>query len=135
MISTDYRGIVIMLVGIITTVVNLSITAKMSKNLCRCNKSYSRLNEILNWNANCRQKKQQFVRNEIITDKKYYAENIKRLRYLLDEAYQQMQQGQYRYAVYDADSVMRETLKIMLRYENGGYVMDDLLMNIKICEQ
>lgn len=72
---------------------------------------------------------------EYTKGKKYYAENIKRLRYLLDEAYQQMQQGQYRYAVYDADSVMRETLKIMLRYENGGYVMDDLLMNIKICEQ
>lgn len=135
MISTDYRGIVIMLVGVITTVVNLSITAKRSKNLCRCNKSYSRLNENPNWNANCRQKKQQFVRNEKINDKKYYAENIKRLRYLLDEAYQQMQQGQYRYAVYDADSVMRETLKIMLRYGNDGYAMDDLLMNIKICER
>ena len=46
-----------------------------------------------------------------------------------------MQQGQYRYAIYDANSVMRETMKILLRYKNRGYAMDDLLMNIKICER
>ena len=46
-----------------------------------------------------------------------------------------MQQGQYRYAIYDANSVMRETIKILLRYKNRGYAMDDLLMNIKICER
>lgn len=134
--SADYRGAVIMLVDVITTVVNLSIMAKMLKNHCWCNGSYSRLNEIPNGNANCILKKQQFVvRKEEINDKKYYAEDIKKLRYLLDEAYQQMQQGQYRYAIYDADSVMRETIKILLRYKNRGYVMDDLLMNIKICER
>ena len=110
--SADYRGAVIMLVDVITTVVNLSIMAKMLKNHCWCNGSYSRLNEIPNGNANCILKKQQFVvRKEEINDKKYYAEDIKKLRYLLDEAYQQMQQGQYRYAIYDADSVMRETIK------------------------
>lgn len=132
---TDYRSAVIMFVDIIITVVNLSITVEMSKNRCQCNRSYSRLNEIPNWNANCIRKKRQFVRKEKIYDKKYYAEDIRKLRYLLDEAYQQMQQGQYRYAVYDADSVMREAVKIILRYENGGYVMDDLLMNIRICER
>lgn len=75
------------------------------------------------------------MRKEKIADKKYYAENIKELRYLLDEAYQQMQQGQFRYAIYDADSVMRQAIKIMLQYKNGGYVLDDLLMNMKICER
>lgn len=133
--STDYRGAVIMLVDVMTTVVNLSIMAKTSKNCCRCNRSYSRLNEVSNGNVNCILKKQQFVSKEKIKDKKYYAENIKKLRYLLDEAYQQMQQGQYRYAVYDADNVMREAIKILFQYKNGGHVMDDLLMNIKICER
>ncbi len=86
-------------------------------------------------NVNCKGKSKQLVLKEKITDKKYYAENIKELRYLLDEAYQQMQQGQFRYAIYDADSVMRQAIKIMLQYKNGGYVLDDLLMNMKICER
>ena len=46
-----------------------------------------------------------------------------------------MQQSKYRYAIYDANSVMRETIKILLWYKNRGYAMDDLLMNIKICER
>ena len=133
--STDYRGTVRMLVDVIATVVNLSIIGQISKNCCRCNRSYSRLNEVSNRNANCILKKQQFVRKEKINDKKYYAEDIKKLRYLLDEAYQQMQQGQYCYAIYDADSVMREIIKVLLRYKNRGYATDDLLMNIKICER
>lgn len=133
--NTDYRGTVRILVDVITTVVNLSIMAQISRNCYRCNRNYSRLNEVSNENADCIFKEQQFVRKEKINDKKYYAEDIKKLRYLLDEAYQQMQQGQYRYAIYDADSVMRETIKILLRYKNRGYVMDDLLMNIKICER
>lgn len=133
--NTDYRGTVRILVDVITTVVNLSIMAQISKNCYRCNRNYSRLNEVSNENANCIFKKQQFVRKEKINDKKYYAEDIKKLRYLLDEAYQQMQQGQYRYAICDADSVMREAIKILLQYKNRGYAMDDLLMNIKICER
>lgn len=133
--NTDCRGTVRILVDVITTVVNLGIMAKVSKNCCRCNRIYSRLNETSNGNANCIFREQIFVRKEKTNDKKYYAEDIKKLRYLLDEAYQQMQQGQYRYAIYDANSVMRETIKILLRYKNRGYAMDDLLLNIKICER
>lgn len=133
--NTDYRGAVRILVDVITTAANLSVMAWISKNCYRCNKNYQRLNEASNENANCILKEQQFARKEKISDKKYYAEDIKRLRYLLDEAYQHMQQGQYRYAIYDADNVMRETIKILLRYKNRGYAVDDLLMNIKICER
>lgn len=133
--NTDYRGIVRILVDVITTVVNLSIMAQISKKCYWCNRNYSRLGEVTNENANCFLKKQQFAKKEKINDQRYYAEDIKKLRYLLDEAYQQMQQGQYRYAIYDANSVMRETIKILLRYKNRGYAMDDLFMNIKICER
>lgn len=131
----DYRGTVVMIVDVVATVVNLSIMAKMSKNNCRLNERYSRWKEILNRNVNCKGKGQHLVRKEKTGDKKYYADDIKKLRYLLDEAYQQMQQGQFRYAIYDADSVMRKTIKILLRYKNGGYAEDDLLMNMKICER
>lgn len=133
--NTDYRGIVRILVDVITTVVNLNIMAQISKKCYWCNRNYSRLGEVTNENANCFLKKQQFAKKEKINDQRYYAEDIKKLRYLLDEAYQQMQQGQYRYAIYDANSVMRETIKILLRYKNRGYAMDDLFMNIKICER
>lgn len=136
--SADYRDTVVIIVDVVATVVNLSIMAKIlkqSKSNCRLNGRYSRLKEISNRNVNYKGKSQQLVRKEKITDKKYYAENIKELRYLLDEAYQQMQQGQFRYAICDADSVMRQTIKIMLQYKNGGYVLDDLLMNMKICER
>lgn len=133
--NTDYRGTVRILVDVITTAVNLSIMAQISKNCYRCNRNYSRLGKVSNENANYILKKQQFVKKEKINDKRYYAEDIKKLRYLLDEAYQQMQQGQYRYAIYDANSVMRETIKILLWYKNRGYAMDDLLMTIKICER
>ena len=112
--NTDYRGTVRILVDVITTVANLSIMAQISKNCYRCNRNYSRLVEVSNENANYILKKQQFVKKEKINDKRYYAEDIKKLRYLLDEAYQQMQQGQYRYVIYDANSVMRETIKILL---------------------
>ena len=113
--NTDYRGTVRILVDVITTAVNLSIMAQISKNCYRCNRNYSRLGKVSNENANYILKKQQFVKKEKINDKRYYAEDIKKLRYLLDEAYQQMQQGQYRYAIYDANSVMRETIKICER--------------------
>lgn len=132
--SADYRGTVIMIVAVVATAANVSVMSKRLKNNCRCSRKYLRLREILNKNANRKRKSQQFVRKKKIDDKKYYAE-IKELRYLLDEAYQQMQQGQYRYAIYDADSVMRQAIKIMLRYKNEGYVLDDLLMNMKICER
>lgn len=136
--SADYRSTVVIIVDVVATVVNLSIMTKISKQLkndCWFNGRSSWLKEISNRNINCKGKSQQLVRKEKIADKKYYAENIKELRYLLDEAYQQMQQGQFRYAIYDADSVMRQAIKIMLQCKNGGYVLDDLLMNMKICER
>lgn len=133
--SADYRETVVMIVDVVATVVNLSVMAKMSKNNCRYNERYSRLKERSGRNANRQEKSQQLVRKGKIVDKKYYAENIKKLRYLLDEAYQQMQQGQFRYAIYDADSVMRQAIKITLQYKNEGYALDDLLMNMKICER
>ena len=91
--SADYRDTVVIIVDVVATVVNLSIMAKIlkqSKSNCRLNGRYSRLKEISNRNVNYKGKSQQLVRKEKITDKKYYAENIKELRYLLDEAYQQM---------------------------------------------
>lgn len=92
-----------------------------------------KLGDAITTVVNCILKKRQFERKEKY-DKKYYAGDIKQLRYLLDEAYQRMQKGQYHYAIYDADSVMRETIKILLRYNHRRYDMDNLLMNIKICE-
>lgn len=71
----------------------------------------------------------------LITGKEWKSNDIRKLRYQLDRAYQQMQQGQYFYAIYDAKNVMSEAIKILLRYKNRGYTMDDLLMNIKICER
>lgn len=133
--SIDYRDTAIMLAGVISAAVNLSIMAKMSKNCCRCNRVHVRLNETLDRNTNDIFKGKQLMKKEKISAKKYYAEEIKKLRYLLDEAYQQMQQGQFRYAIYDADSVMRQVIKITLQYKNGGYVLNDLLMNMKICER
>lgn len=134
----DYRGAVAVIVDVIATAVNLSIMVKMSmksKNNCWLNGKYSRFSEISNRNVYCKEKCQQRMQKKKIDGRKYYAEDIKKLRYLLDEAYQQMQQGQFRYAIYDADSVMRQTIKLILQYENGGYVLDDLLMNMKICER
>ena len=58
--NTDYRGTVRILVDVITTVVNLNIMAQISKSCYRCNRNYSRLNEVSNENANCIFKKQQF---------------------------------------------------------------------------
>lgn len=60
--------------------------------------------------------------------------NIRQLRNRLDKAYQQMQKGQFCYAVYDADCVMREAVKRILRSRNG-YVSEDLLENLKTCER
>ena len=60
--NTDYRGTVKILVDVITTVVNLSIMAQISKNCYRCNRNYSRLGEVSNENANYILKKQQFVK-------------------------------------------------------------------------
>ena len=66
--NTDYRGTVRILVDVITTAVNLSIMAQISKNCYRCNRNYSRLGKVSNENANYILKKQQFVKKEKKTD-------------------------------------------------------------------
>ena len=116
-------------------VVNLSMKVKILKKCCRFKENGLTSNKGINKNSNYILKKQKFMRKEEINDKRYYANNIRKLRYQLDRAYQQMQQGQYFYAIYDAKNVMSEAIKILLRYKNRGYTMDDLLMNIKICER
>lgn len=128
------KGINVMIVNIIVTVINLSIYVKMSENNFQHHRKYLKLKKISNLDRNCQEESQQFVKHEKITNRSYFAETIKELRYLLDEAYQQMQQGQFRYAIYDADSVLKETIKMILQHKNG-YVSDDLLMNMKICER
>lgn len=70
--------------------------------------------------------------NERVIRKK---NKVKELRYLLDEAYQQMQQEHFRYAICDASCVMKEAVKLMLRWKNDGDISDDLLVNLKICER
>lgn len=67
--NTDYRGTVRIFVDVITTVINLSIMAQISKNCYRCNRNYSRQGEVSNENANCISKKQQFTKKEKINEK------------------------------------------------------------------
>lgn len=69
-------------------------------------------------------------------DRQFYAGHIKKLRRRLDEAYQQMQQGQFRYAVFDTCTVMDEALKLLIRQINGEEEIDrNLITNLKICER
>ena len=49
-------------------------------------------------------------------DRKYYIEGIRKLRYRLDEAYQQLQQGHFRYAIYQTARAMRDVVK-----DQGGW--------------
>ncbi|MDO4337868.1 MAG: hypothetical protein Q4C91_07240 [Eubacteriales bacterium] len=68
--------------------------------------------------------------------RKYYAQVIRQLRWRLDDAYQQMQQGQLRYALYDAYVVFEGTMKILIQSVYGTEdIGDDALQNMKICEQ
>lgn len=63
------------------------------------------------------------------------AEDLKKLRYRLDWAYQQMQKRQFRCALYDAGIVMGEAVKMILRCKNNGHTSDNLLENMKICQR
>lgn len=110
------RGFFVIVANAVVAVIILSVYLK------RLKKKYFRT------------KRKRFAWCKRIDGRGYFAENIKELRYLLDEAYQQMQKGEYRYAIYDAEIVMQESVKIILKY-NNGYVSDDLLMNIKTCER
>ena len=65
-----------------------------------------------------------------------YINNIAQLRKRLDEAYQQLQLGQFRYAIYDTEQVMKEAMKMLIKWENGEeWDEDNLMTHIKICER
>lgn len=66
---------------------------------------------------------------------KNYMEKIKYLRDQLDTAYQQLQKGEFRYALCDVNIVMKELMKLILDYTNGGDICEDLLTNLKIFER
>lgn len=68
-------------------------------------------------------------------DRQDYNRHIKKLRRRLDEAYQQMQLGQFRYAVFDTRTVMEEALKLLILHTNGAEDIDcDFITKLKICE-
>lgn len=61
---------------------------------------------------------------------------IRMLRYQLDEAYQKMQKEQFQAALQKADTVMHETVRMIIQHEYGvGYTLDNMTVNIKICER
>ena len=58
------------------------------------------------------------------------------MRFRLDEAYQQLQQGKFRYALYDARTVLEEILRLIVQHTNGVTDGDDTIFeNMKICER
>ena len=68
--------------------------------------------------------------------RKYYSEHIGQLRERLDEAYQQLQRGEFRYAVYDARVVMEDALRMIVQHAEGSNESDDrMLVNLKVCER
>lgn len=72
---------------------------------------------------------------EKTADRGQDAEDLKKLRYRLDWAYQQMQKGQFHCALYDAGIVMGEAVEMILRCKNNGHTSDNLLENMKICQR
>lgn len=92
-------------------VVNLSMKVKILKKYCLFKGNGLTLNKGINKNSNYILKKQKFMRKEEINDKRYYANNIRKLWYQLDKAYQQMQQVQYLYAIYGAKNVIIQIKK------------------------
>ena len=68
--------------------------------------------------------------------RQYYSDHIDQLRERLDEAYQQLQRGEFRYAVYDARVVMEDALRMIVQHTEGSNDSDDrMLVNLKICER
>lgn len=122
--STDYKKMVAAVVGTLCMSVSLSVLRQTLEKRSRCNRAcFSRAGY------------HQFGLDKEEHDRNNYAKNIMKLRYRLDEAYQQLQQGQFRYALYDADIVMRETVKMIVRHEKGDDIFDNLLTNMKTCER
>ena len=68
-------------------------------------------------------------------DRNYYSNQIGHLRDRLDDAYKQLQSGEYRYAVYDSRVVMEEALRLIVEHSEGEDELGDkMLVNLKICE-
>lgn len=69
-------------------------------------------------------------------NREFYSKALKKLRYRLDEAYQQLQRGPLRYSLYDARVVLEETLKLIVQHKNGtDYTGNSIFENMKICER
>lgn len=67
--------------------------------------------------------------------RQFYSDRMEQLRCRLDEAYQQLQHNQYRYAIYDARVVMEEALKLLVLHSEGhDEIGDKMSVNLKICE-
>ena len=66
----------------------------------------------------------------------YYAGRIRKLRIRLNDACQQMQYGRLRYALFDARTVMDETLKLIVIHSEGeGDADANLFDNLNTCEK
>lgn len=64
----------------------------------------------------------------------YYAQ-LKRLSVRLQEAYTQLQYGDYRYSLHDVRSVLEELLILIVQHSGGkDKVGDKILINLKICQ-
>ena len=69
-------------------------------------------------------------------DKFYYVDHIEHLRHRLDDAYEQLSNGEFRYALFDSRIVMEDALRLIVHHSQGSKEADDrLLINLKICEK
>lgn len=133
----DYKKEVGKITGFLCAVF---ITGKVFRRLNRCNRtSLDKLRfdgEGCDWQEHRKNEYNQLGLDRAKCDRKYYDKVIKQLRWRLDEAYQQLQQGQFRYAIYDARVVMGEALNLIVQHTNGtDGVGDTILANMKICER
>ncbi|MGN0442601.1 MAG: hypothetical protein ACI4FO_07835 [Acutalibacteraceae bacterium] len=68
--------------------------------------------------------------------RQFYSVYIEQLRERLCQAFEQMQHGKYRYALYDARVVLEKALKLIVQHVGGQSELGDkLLANLKICER
>lgn len=67
--------------------------------------------------------------------RQYYSDYLEQLRERLDDAYHQLQNGEFRYALYDARIVMDQALRMIVQHAEGAEDTDDrMLINLKKCE-
>ena len=68
--------------------------------------------------------------------REYYSERITRLRERLGDARAQLQDGSFRYALYDARVAMEDALRLIVQHAQGDDLCDDRLLTcLKICER